>query len=56
MQSFSHSRDFFMDNHGKNLTDAIVCWKYKKSRPGHHRYERADLMALEQKKSKTKTK
>ncbi len=46
----TYIRDFFADNHGKNLTDAIVCWKYKKSRPGHHRYERADLMALEQKK------
>lgn len=46
----TYIRDFFADNHGKNLTDAIVCWKYKKSRPGHHRYEQADLMALEQKK------
>ena len=52
----TYIRDFFADNHGKSLADAIVCWKYKKCLPGHHRYERADLMALEQKKSKTKTK
>ena len=44
----TYIRDFFADNHGKSLADAIVCWKYKKSRPGHHRYERADLMALAQ--------
>ena len=50
----TYIRDFFADNRGRNLTDAIVCWKYKKSRPGHHRYERADLMALEQKNAKRK--
>lgn len=35
------------DNPGKNLHDAIVCWNYKKSLPGHHRYERSDLRALD---------
>ena len=51
----TYIRDFFADNRGKSLADAIVCWKYKKSRPGHHRYERADLMALEQKKTQNET-
>lgn len=40
-------RDFFEDNHGKTLEDAIVCWKYKKSMQGHNRYEKDDLVALE---------
>ena len=44
----TYIRDFFTDNREKSLADAIVCWKYKKSQPGHHRYERADLMALKQ--------
>ena len=35
------------DNPGKSLHDAIVCWNYKKSLPGHHRYERSDLRALD---------
>ena len=37
----------FEDNKGKSLSDAIACWKYKKSIAGHNRYERADLVALE---------
>ena len=45
----TYIRDFFEDNQGKSLEDAIVCWKYKKSMPGHNRYERADLVALESK-------
>lgn len=40
-------RDFFADNEGASLEDAILCWKYKKSQPGSHRYERADLEAIE---------
>ena len=44
----TYIRDFFADNHGKSLADAIVCWKYNKCLPGHHRYERADLVALAQ--------
>jgi len=44
----TYIRDFFADNAGKTLDDAIKCWKYKKSRQGHNRYERSDLSALEQ--------
>ena len=42
----TYIRDFFDDNKGKSLEDAIVCWKYKKSLPGHNRYEKTDLIAL----------
>lgn len=42
----TYIRDFFNDNKGKTLEDAIKCWKYKKSLPGHNRYEKADLIAL----------
>lgn len=43
----TYIRDFFADNPGKNLHDAIVCWNYKKGLPGHHRYEQSDLCALD---------
>lgn len=43
----TYIRDFFADNHGKSLNEAIVCWNYKKSLAGHHRYERSDLIALD---------
>ena len=43
----TYIRDFFEDNKGKNLQDAVTCWKYKKSLPGHNRYERTDLVALD---------
>ena len=43
----TYIRDFFEDNRGRSLDDAIKCWKYKKSLMGHNRYERADLVALE---------
>ena len=43
----TYIRDFFADNPGKSLHDAIVCWNYKKSLPGHHRYEKRDLIALD---------
>lgn len=43
----TYIRDFFEDNHGKSLQDAVACWKFKKSLPGHNKYERADLVALE---------
>jgi len=43
----TYIRDFFADNKGHTLEDAIKCWKYKKSRGGHNRYERCDLAALE---------
>ena len=44
----TYVRDFFDDNKGASLADAIKCWKYKKSIKGHNRYERSDLRALEQ--------
>ncbi len=43
----TYIRDFFEDNQGRSLDEAIKCWKYKKSLKGHNRYERADLAALE---------
>ena len=43
----TYIRDFFADNPGKSLRDAIVCWNYKKSLLGHHRYERSDIRALD---------
>ncbi len=42
----TYIRDFFTDNEGKSLNDAIRCWKYKKSIQGHNRYEKSDLIAL----------
>ena len=39
-------RDFFEDNEGKSLDDAIKCWNYKKSLKGHNRYEKGDLDVL----------
>ncbi len=44
----TYIRDFFEDNQGKSLEDAIRCWKYKKSLQGHNRYEKSDLIALDQ--------
>ena len=43
----TYIRDFFADNQGKSLDDAITCWKYKKKLQGHNRYEKSDLIALE---------
>lgn len=43
----TYIRDFFADNQARSLEDAIKCWKYKKQRPGHNRYERSDLAALD---------
>ena len=43
----TYIRDFFAGNPGKSLHYAIVCWNYKKSLPGHHRYEESDLSALD---------
>ena len=42
----TYIRDFFEDNQGKSLDDAIKCWKYKKSMQGHNKYEKSDLVAL----------
>lgn len=43
----TYIRDFFADNEGKSLEEAIKCWKYKKQLQGHNRYERTDLVAIE---------
>lgn len=43
----TYIRDFFSANAGKSLDEAITCWKYKKSRQGHNRYEDSDLVALQ---------
>ena len=43
----TYIRDFFADNKGKTLDEAIKCWKYKKGLPGNNRYERSDLVALD---------
>lgn len=42
----TYIRDFFDDNKGSSLQTAIACWKYKKSQPGHNRYEREDLISI----------
>lgn len=42
----TYIRDFFDDNPGKSLNHAIACWKYKRSIPGHNRYEKSDLAAI----------
>lgn len=44
----TYIRDFYADNEGKSLEEAIRCWKYKKGLPGHNRYERSDLAILTQ--------
>lgn len=46
----TYIRDFFEDNPGKALDDAIRCWKYKKSLPGTNKYESSDLIILEEQK------
>lgn len=43
----TYIRDFFADNQGKFLEEAIKCWKYKKQLQGYNRYERSDLVAIE---------
>lgn len=43
----TYTRDFFADNKGKSLEEAIQCWKYKKGLRGHNRYEKSDLVALD---------
>lgn len=49
----AYIRDFFADNAGRSLADAVRCWKYKKGLPGHNRYEESDLSALEGSDRKT---
>lgn len=41
-----YTRDFYAANKGRSRQDAIRCWKYKKSLPGHNRYEDSDLTVL----------
>lgn len=43
----TYIRDFFADNKGRSIEEAIECWKYKKRLQGHNRYERSDLIAIE---------
>lgn len=43
----TYIRDFFADNQGNSLDEAIKCRKYKKQLPGHNRYEKSDLDVLE---------
>ena len=42
----TYIRDFFDDNKNLNLQQAISCWKFKKSQPGHNKYEQIDLESL----------
>ena len=42
----TYIRDFFDDNKNLNLQQAISCWKFKKSQPGHNKYEQRDLESL----------
>lgn len=43
-----YTRDFFNANPDAKRNDAIKCWKYKKSLPGHNKYEEEDLVTLRQ--------
>lgn len=43
----TYIRDFFAENKGRSLDDAIKCWKYKKQLRGHNRYVSKDLEVLE---------
>lgn len=42
----TYIRDFFADNKGASLDDAIRCWKYKKSLKGQNKYERIILRVV----------
>ena len=44
----TYIRDFFEENKGRSLQEAIKCWKYKKGLLDHNRYEKADLVALKE--------
>ena len=43
----TYIRAIHADNPGMKPNDAIACWNYKKSQPGHNKYERADLAAIQ---------
>lgn len=42
----TYIRDFFAANKDKTLSQAIKCWKFKKSQKGHNKYEDSDLETL----------
>ena len=42
-----YTRDFFEDNLKLSRKDCIKCWNYKKNQQGKHKYEKKDLIALE---------
>ncbi|MEL7444589.1 MAG: DUF6434 domain-containing protein [Pseudomonadota bacterium] len=44
----AYTRAFFEANPDLSVKDARACWAWKRSRPGHNRYEDADLIALGQ--------
>ncbi|MEM7544312.1 MAG: DUF6434 domain-containing protein [Pseudomonadota bacterium] len=41
-----YTRDFFDANPGASIEDARRCWKAKRAKPGHNRYEPQDLDIL----------
>lgn len=41
-----YTRDFYSANPDAKRDDVITCWKYKRSLPGHNRYEDSDLDVL----------
>lgn len=43
-----YTRDFYSVNPDAKRGDVIRCWKYKKSLPGHNRYEDSDLIELKE--------
>ena len=42
-----YTRDFFAVNPDRSREEALRCWNYKKSLPGHNRYEPTDLVILD---------
>ena len=48
----TYIRAFFAGNPGRCLSEAIAGWKWKKSQAGSHRYDPADLMALNEEKGR----
>ena len=47
----TYIRDFFEDNKGRSLKEAIKCWNFKKSKAGSNKYHEDDLLTLINKKS-----
>lgn len=43
----AYTRAFHLANPGLTAKEARKCWAWKRARPGHNRYEDADLVALE---------